>query len=83
MKPQKLPQLDSIQELAQFWDTHDLSDFDAELKEVDEPVFDRATTVTLRLESGEAAAVKRMAESRGVADAELIHQWVLEKISGS
>src|SRR5437868_4775231 len=83
VKPQKLPQPDSIQGLAQFWDTHDLADFEAELEEVAEPVFERATTVTLRLESGEAAAVKRMAESQGVADVDMIRQWVLEKISSS
>ena len=83
MKSQKLPQTDSIQGLAQFWDTHDLADFEEELEEVAEPVFERATTITLRLESGEAEAVKRMAESKGVADVDLIRQWVLEKISSS
>src|SRR5439155_22786812 len=66
MKSPKLPQTDSIQELAQFWDTHDLADFEQELEEVAEPVFVRATTLTLRLESGEAEAVKRLAKSRGV-----------------
>ncbi len=35
-----LPQTDSIQELAQFWDNHDLTDFEDELEEVTEPVFD-------------------------------------------
>jgi predicted DNA binding CopG/RHH family protein len=83
MKPQKLPQTDSIQGLAEFWDTHDLADFEEELEEVAEPVFERATTVTLRLASGEAEAVRRIAESKGVAEVELIRQWVLEKISSS
>ena len=83
MKSPKLPQTDSIQELAEFWDTHDLADFEQELEEVAQPVFLRATTLTLRLESGEAEAVKRLAKSRGVADVDLIHQWVREKISSS
>jgi predicted DNA binding CopG/RHH family protein len=81
MRSPKLPQTDSIQELAQFWDSHNLTDFEAELEEVAEPLFERATTVALRLEPGEAAAVKQMAESKGLADIELIRQWVLEKIS--
>jgi predicted DNA binding CopG/RHH family protein len=80
---QKLPQTDSIQERSQFWDTHDLADFEEELEEVAEPLVEQATTVTLRLESGEAEAVRRMAESPGMVDSDLIHQWVLEKISGS
>ena len=83
MKSEKLPQTDSIQELAKFWDTHDLADLEEELEEVAEPVFERDMRLTLRLESGEAEAVKRLAESKGVTDVDLIRQWVLEKISNS
>ena len=32
---------DSVQELAQFWDTHELTDFEDQLEEVTEPVFER------------------------------------------
>jgi hypothetical protein len=41
MTTNQLPQTDSIQELAHFWDTHDLTDYEAELEEVKEPVFKR------------------------------------------
>ena len=41
MKKPKLPKTDSIQELARFWDAHDLTDFEDELEEVKEPVFVR------------------------------------------
>ena len=37
----QLPKTDSIDELAEFWDTHDLTDFEEELEEVPEPVFIR------------------------------------------
>ena len=43
MNRRKIPQTDSIQELAHFWDTHDLTDFEAELEEVSEPVFELST----------------------------------------
>ncbi|HEY0347407.1 MAG TPA: CopG family antitoxin [Pyrinomonadaceae bacterium] len=78
-----MPQTDSIQELAQFWDTHDLTDFEDGLEEVTEPVFDRQTVIPLNLESAEAEAVKRLAEAKGVEDAELIRGWVREKIGAS
>jgi hypothetical protein len=78
MKTKHLPKTDSIQELAQFWDTHDLTDFEDELEEVTEPVFVPATVIPLSLE--EAAAVRRIAEGKGIADAELIRGWVREKI---
>jgi CopG antitoxin of type II toxin-antitoxin system len=65
MKAQRLPQIDSIQELAHFWDTHDLTDFEDELEEVTEPVFEPATVIPLNLESDEAEAVRRIAEAKG------------------
>jgi hypothetical protein len=51
MKTESLPQTDSIQELAQFWDTHDVTEFEDELEEVTEPVFRRRTVIELDLES--------------------------------
>ena len=80
MNSQRLPQTDSIQELANFWDTHDVTEFEDELEEVHEPVFERDTDIRVRLETGDAQAVREMARSRGIEDAELIRQWVLERI---
>lgn len=80
MKKQKLPQTDSIEELAHFWDTHDLTEFEDDLEEVVGSVFERETAVTIRLLPEEAQAVKKLAESRGVPDTDLIHQWVREKL---
>ena len=42
MKKSKLPKTDSIEKLAKFWDTRDLTNFEDELEEVAEPVFARA-----------------------------------------
>ena len=83
MSGEKIPQTDSIQELAQFWDTHDLTDFEGQLEEVTEPVFERETEVTLRLPSSEAEAAERIAQSQGMGLTELIRQWVREKVSAS
>jgi cystathionine gamma-lyase len=43
MKRPKIPKTDSIQELAEFWDAHDLTDFEDELEEVPERVFQTRT----------------------------------------
>ena len=83
MKDQQLPQTDSIQELAQLWDTHDLPDFENDLEVVTEPVFAPRTAIRLDLESAEAEAVRRLAEAKGIADAELIRGWVREKIGAN
>ena len=79
MKHSKIPQTDSIQELAQFWDTHDLTDFEDELEEVTEPVFE--TKVTVRLNPDEAAVVKTLANARGTSLATLVQEWVAERIA--
>ncbi len=82
MKARKIPQTDSIEELARFWDTHDLTEFEDQLEEVGEPVFEREskTVITVRLRLQEAEAVKRVAKARGVRQATLLRQWVLEKL---
>jgi hypothetical protein len=53
IKKSKLPKTDSIQELAEFWDTHGLTDFEEELEEVAEPVFVRGAAIKVPLESRE------------------------------
>lgn len=80
MTERKLPQTDSVQELAQFWDTHDLTDFDDELEEVTEPVFERQRVLRVRLTSEEAQALQKMAQAQGTRSAVLIRRWILEKV---
>lgn len=80
MKTKKLPKTDSIKALARFWDTHDLTDFEDQLEEVSEPVFEKRTIIPLPLKSSEARAVKKLAKAKGIADAELIGAWVREKL---
>lgn len=80
MSTNKIPQTDSIRELAKFWDEHDLTDFEAELEEVVEPVFERETEVRIQLPSKDAETIESMAESQGVDPAALIREWVLDRI---
>lgn len=76
-------QTDSIQELAQFWDTHDLTDFEDQLEEVTEQVFEHKTEMKVHLEPEEIQAVSEIAKSKGINSADLIREWVLEKIQVS
>jgi predicted DNA binding CopG/RHH family protein len=82
MSDTKIPQTDSIEELARFWDTHDLTDFADELEEAPETAFERKKekVLTIRLRPDEAESLKRIAESRGIEESMLIRRWVLEKI---
>jgi predicted DNA binding CopG/RHH family protein len=82
MKTIRIPKTDSIEALSRFWDTHDLTDFEDELEEVPEPIFERGAevAVTVRLHSEDVEAVKQIARSRGVGHTALIREWVLEKL---
>jgi hypothetical protein len=82
MKKSKLPKTDSIEKLAEFWDTHDLTDFEDEMEEVSEPVFVRGTAVKVPLESREAEAVEQLAQAKGISREQLVREWVLEKLAG-
>jgi predicted DNA binding CopG/RHH family protein len=81
MKKSKLPKIDSIQEMAEFWDAHDLTDFEDELEEVAEPVFVRGAAIKVPLESGEVEALEQMARAEGVSREELIRAWVQQKLA--
>jgi hypothetical protein len=85
MKAQKIPHIDSIDELARFWDKHDLTEFGAELEEVKEPIFERktGTFVRIRLQPQEMRAVQRLANARGVEQAAMLREWVREKLRES
>ena len=80
MTAPQMPRTDSIKELADFWDTHDLTDFEDHLEEVSEVVFRRGSAVVVELPAQEVQAVQKMAQAQGVSEAELIHKWVTEKL---
>jgi len=81
----RIPRTDSVEELARFWDTHDVTEFEDELQEVPVPVFDRGpkTIVHVRLNHAEADALHRIAQSKGMKDADLLKEWVSEKLDAS
>jgi hypothetical protein len=76
----KIPTTDSIQELATFWQRHDVTDFEDDLEEVHQPVFQRASVVGVPLSGDERQAVRDAAASRGLDEAALIHEWVKERL---
>ena len=60
MKARKIPESDSVEELARFWNTHDLTDFEDLLENVPKRVFERKheTVIPVRLRRKEAEEVK-------------------------
>lgn len=81
-KLQRVPQTDSIDVLAAFWESHDVTDFEDELEEVSEPLFERVTSTTIQIElpEKEFAAIQRIAHEQQLDYAGLVRDWVLEKL---
>ena len=81
----KLPKTDSIDELARFWDTHDLTDFEDDLEQVGEPVFVRTkgTSLSIDLQPAEAQRLTKIARAKGVKETSVVRQWVVERLQQS
>ena len=83
MKKVKIPNTDSIKELAEFWETHDVTDFEDQLELVNKSPFKRDSVVQVRLKPKEAQALKKLAKSKRLRDSDLVHRWIREKISAT
>jgi len=82
MKKDKIPDTDSIKELAHFWDTHDLTDYEDEMQEVTDLLVERPLGVVLRirLDPQEAQVVETLAKAKGKDELALVRDWVLQRI---
>ena len=85
LRRQKLPNTDSIQELAKFWDTHDLTEFEPSLEEVCERVFARSKSASLSVDlpRRDIQQVKRIAKSKGISETAVVREWILERLHHS
>ena len=85
IKRQTLPNTDSVEKLAKFWDSHDLTDFEDNLEEAGELVFVRGKgpSLSIDLQPGEAQQLRRIARSKGVKEATVLRQWIVERLHES
>ena len=77
----RIPSFNSIEEEADFWDTHDSTDFLDSLVPVEVsigPNFPRS--VALHLSPEENAALNQQAEQEGVEPSALVRKWVVEHL---
>lgn len=85
VRKQRLPDTDSVEKLAGFWDHHDLTDFQHALEEVREPVFVRAQGASVSIELGpaEAQQLQKIARSKGVRETTVLKQWIRKRLQES
>jgi len=78
----KIPDFRTLKEMAEFWDTHDVTDFEDELEEVREPVFKNmnAKVVPLMLDTDQYVKLKRIAAHKKIDAVSLVNQWIRQQI---
>ena len=78
-KQSRVPEFESREEAAEFWDTHDFTDYLDDVKVISvkfSDVVDQA--VIIRFDSDTFDKVNQFASERGVFPDALIHDWVVE-----
>lgn len=82
-KKNRIPKFKNLEEEAKFWDTHSITDFEDELKDV-EIVFEldkpRDETLILRLQKGVKEKLEKVARSKGLNVSTLARMWLMEKL---
>lgn len=78
----KIPKFRSEKEEADFWATHDSTDYLSGTKKA-KVKFTRPQKklVSLRLDENTIEKLKKIAESKGIGYLELVRMWVLENLS--
>jgi len=70
----------TLTELADFWDSHDAAEFDAQTHEV-EMTFDLQTRRHyVAVDPGVLAQMRRLARARGLSTESLVNLWLQEQV---
>ncbi len=83
MKSKIIPKFRSIAEEAEFWDTHDVTDYLGDMKLVDvqfAPRQKKEETVTIRIEPKLKSRLENMARSYGINLSTLARIWLVERL---
>ena len=71
----------SIEEAAEFWDTHDSADYEEFMRDVDCKINIKRRTYLVLLESELYRKLRIIAKERGVKPETLVNLWLQEKAS--
>ena len=71
----------SYREIGEFWDSHDLGDFEGQTRPADFEVRPQSSSIYVALEKNLAQRLRSAAESRGVSPDKLLSLWLEEKIA--
>jgi predicted DNA binding CopG/RHH family protein len=82
-EPRKLPKFNSVKEEAEFWDTHDITDYlvsEEPLNLVYSPITEKKETMTLRMAPSLKHEIENVAKEYDIGTSSLIRMWVVDKL---
>ncbi len=78
----RIPQFATYEEEAEFWDTHDVTEFWDELQPASEPLGEFAGhLVGIPITSAQMSVLSERARAEGTNEVELARRWVAERLS--
>ncbi len=82
-KKSRIPEFKSVEQEAEFWDTHDLADYWDEFKPVRVRVVKNLSEpLTIRLDPETLSELRSRAKQKGIGPTTLARMWVLERLQG-
>jgi predicted DNA binding CopG/RHH family protein len=80
-KQSRIPRFSSRQEEAEFWDSHDITDYLDELQPVEVKVSKNLSEgITVRLDEESLNELRSIAAEQGIGPTTLMRMWVLERL---
>ena len=82
-EPTALPHFDALHDLVEFFDTHDMGDYFAQMPEADFEVDIQRKSYLVSVDADLMRQITSMAKSQQVTVETLIDAWLREKVVGS
>jgi predicted DNA binding CopG/RHH family protein len=85
---QRIPKFDTVQEAAEFWDTHDSAEFEDEFEDIEDEIHFIVSrgapkkAITVRLAQDTLDALTHRAREEGVSASALVRMWIVERLRG-
>ncbi len=80
-RPSRIPKFASREEEAEFFDTHDMSEFQDEFTTVTARFADNLScAIVIELDAEALAELRARAEAKGLGEATLVRLWVEERL---
>jgi hypothetical protein len=82
-KANTVPKFNSVKEEAKFWDTHSVTDYWEEAKEVAVsyiPPDEKKETMTLRMAPSLKAEIEKVARGYDISTSSLIRMWLVDRL---